>query len=176
MANTKDLADLSGARKLILGAAVVLLVDSFLAWYHVSIGTASANASGWHDIGPVAWVLTIALLVVEGCRIAGVLPLDDARAELLSLALAAAVLLFGLIYVIQRLSDGYLGYGFWIGLVAFIVLGVGAYGVFRSGDAMTTLKSMQASSGGGGTGGAGGAGGGTTGGTDGPAGPGAPPA
>lgn len=148
MTTTKDLSSLSTPRKIALAAAVVLLIDSFLPWYHISIGViGSVNASGWHGVGVVAWLLTIVLLALEGSRIAGMLPLDDARAELATLAAAAGVVLFGLIYVIVRLSDGYLGFGFYIGLVALVVLAVGAFGMFRSGDAMGTLKNLQASPG-----------------------------
>jgi hypothetical protein len=145
--NKPDLSSLTMPRKILVVAALVLLVDSFLPWYHVSVSAlgvhVSANASGWHEVGTVVWLLTIVLLVAEATRIFGVLPLDDARAELLSLAIAALTLLFGLIYVIQRLSDGHLGYGFYIGIVAMVALGYAAFGMYREGDAMTTLKNLQ---------------------------------
>jgi hypothetical protein len=147
--NKPDLASLSTPRRILLVAALVLLVASFLPWYHVSIFGVSANASGWHEVGTVAWLLTIVLLVVEACRLFGVLPLDSARAELLSLAVAAATLLFGLIYVIQRLSDGHLGFGFFVGVVGLVALALGAFGMYRDGDAATTLRNLQSSRGGG---------------------------
>lgn len=143
---TKDLSSLSTPRKLVLGAAALLLIDSFLPWYHISLGAlgGGVSASGWHGVGTIAWLLAIVLIAVEGGRIFDVLPLGEARAELASLAAAAGVLLFGVIYVIVRLSDGYLGFGFWIGVVGLIVLGVGAYGAFRSGDALATAKGLKA--------------------------------
>ena len=151
--NKPDLSSITMPRKILIVAALVLLVDSFLPWYHVSVSAlgvhVSANASGWHEVGTVVWLLTIVLLVVEACRIFAVLPLDEPRAELLSLAVAAITLIFGLIYVIQRLGDGHLGFGFYIGVVALVALAYGAYGMYRSGDAMTTLKNLQSSGGGG---------------------------
>jgi hypothetical protein len=150
--NKPDLSSITMPRKVLLVAALVLLVDSFLPWYHVSVSAlgvhVSANASGWHEVGTVVWLLTIVLLVVEACRIFGVLPLDEARGELLSLAVAAITLVFGVIYVIQRLSDGHLGFGFYIGVVALVALAYGAYGMYRAGDAMSTLKNLQSSGGG----------------------------
>jgi hypothetical protein len=146
--NKPDLSSLTTPRRILLVAALVLLVDSFLPWYHVSIDAlgvhVSSSASGWHEVGTVVWLLTIVLLVVEACRLFAVLPLDEARAELVTLGLTAATLLFGLIYVIQRLSDGHLGFGFYIGVIALVALGYGAFAMYRSGDAMTTLKNLQA--------------------------------
>ena len=57
-------------------------------------------------------------------------------------------LVFGVIYVIQRLSDGHLGFGFYIGVIALVALAYGAYGMYRSGNAMSTLKDLQSSGGG----------------------------
>lgn len=145
MASSLD--TLSTGRKILLGAAIVLLIDSFLPWYHASVTflghTVSVSASGWHQLGTVAWLFVIVLLVVEAARLAGALPLDAARSELVSLAAAALALLFGVIYVIQRLSDGSLGFGFYIGVIGLIALAYGAYECYRSGDAATTIKTMQ---------------------------------
>jgi hypothetical protein len=141
------LETLSTGRKVLLGAAIVLLIDSFLPWYHASVSFAgyhaSASASGWHQLGVIAWLFVIVLLVVEGARIAGALPLDEARSELASLAAAALVLLFGIIFVIQRISDGHLGFGWYVGVVGLIALAYGAYDGYKSGNAAATIKSMQ---------------------------------
>lgn len=150
---TSPLDSLTLGRKITLVAAVVLLIDSFLPWYHASISIAgyhsSASQSGWHQIGVVAWLLVIVLLAIEGARLAGALPLEEAQANLASIAASALVLLFGVIYVIVRLSDGYLGFGFYIGIVGLVALAYGAFETYRSSDAAGTIKSMQQSSGGG---------------------------
>ena len=148
MATGEDLKNISMPRKVTLGAGVVLLIASFLPWYHISIGGfGGVSANGWHGLGVIAWLLVIALLVLEGCRIAGVLPLEEDQAELASLAAAAGAVVFGLIYVLVRLIDGHLGFGLFIGVVALAALAFGAFGLYRSGSAMAALKGLQKSPG-----------------------------
>lgn len=143
MSVNEKLTDVSMPRKLVLGAAIVLFINSFLPWYHVSFrGLGGVSANGWHGVGVLAWLLVIVLLALEGSRIAGVLPLDEGRAELASLAAAAGAALFGLIYVIVRLTDGYLGFGFYIGLVGLLVLAYGAYALYRTGAAASAMKDL----------------------------------
>jgi len=128
---------------ILLGAAVVLLIDSFLPWYHASFMGVSVSEGGWHQMGTIAWILVIALLAVEGARVMGALPLDEAKGALASAGVGALAVLFGVIYVIQRLSDGYLGFGFWIGIIGLIALAYGVFELVRSGNVMDTVKSMQ---------------------------------
>ncbi|MDT0200488.1 hypothetical protein [Nocardioides sp. AE5] len=148
MTASQNLSNLSLPRKLLLGAAAVLFINSFLPWYSVDLGPfGSATANGWHEIGPVVWLLVIALLVLEGTRIAGVLPLDEGKSDLATLAVTAGALLFGLIFVIQRLTDGHFGFGFFVGVIGLVVLGVGGFLLYQAGGAMQALKSMQGSKG-----------------------------
>lgn len=141
-----SLNSLSMGQKILLGAAVILLIDSFLPWYHASFMGYSVSQNGWHQLGTLAWILVIALLVVEGARIAGALPLDAARGALVSAGVGALAVLFGVIFVIQRLSDGYLGFGFWVGIICLIALAYGLVELVRSGNVMATVKGMQQSS------------------------------
>lgn len=141
-------SSLTGPRVLLPASALLLLISSFLPWYHYSFGfgaySASASLSGWHQIGVVAWIFTILLLAYEGARLAGVLPLDGARADLGSVALAALTLLFGVIFLIVRFSDGGLGWGLWIGLIAIIGVAAGAFLLFQGGDARAAMRDLQA--------------------------------
>jgi len=54
----------------------------------------SRSQNGWHQMGTPAWLLVIALLVVEGARVAGALPLDAAKGALASAAAGALAVLF----------------------------------------------------------------------------------
>src|SRR5215217_5698960 len=66
------------SRKLLLGAGLLLLIDTFFAWQKVSVGIggveiASAKANGWHGFfGVVMGLLTIALLAWVIARALGV--------------------------------------------------------------------------------------------------------
>lgn len=138
-----DLSALSLPRKVMLGSALLLLVVSFLPWYSIDIGLVSVNENGWHQLGVLAWLFAVVIIAVEALVLFGALPLDEDRGALLSLGAAALTLLFGLIYVIQRLSDGYLGFGFFLGLVGLVALGAGTWLRFKESNAQETIRRMQ---------------------------------
>jgi hypothetical protein len=135
-----QLKALSTPRKVFLAAAVLLLIDSFLPWYHASVGPFSASLSGWHQLGTFAWVLLIALLVWEGARLAGVARVSRGKADLYSSLGALAVVAVGAIFCVQRLTDGALGIGFWLGVVLLIVLGVTAYRAFQASGGRDAVR------------------------------------
>lgn len=146
MSMNERLAGMSMPRKIVAGAGAVLLINSFLPWYHVSLGGfGGVSANGWHGVGVVTWLFVIALLAVEGTRLAGVLPWKDEQSDVVLLAASAGAVLFGLIYVIVRLSEGHLGFGFYIGVLGLAALGFGAFRLFQAGDALAVLKSWQSS-------------------------------
>ena len=134
---------LSTGQMILLGSAVVLLIGSFLPWYHVSFMGVSGNASGWHQVGTFAWLLVIIGLVVEAARVFGMLPLDAAKGALASAGINALAALFVLIFIIVRISDGHVGFGFYVGIVGLIGLVYGLVGLVKSGDVMNTAKSLQ---------------------------------
>jgi hypothetical protein len=136
----QNLVALSTPRKIFLGAALLLLIDSFLPWYSVSIGPFSETLTGWHQLGTVAWLLLIVLLVWEGTRLAGVAPVTGRRADLFSAVGALAVVVVGAIFVIQRISDGSLGFGFFLGVVLLAVLGYTAYGAFQASGGTDAVR------------------------------------
>ncbi len=146
-------AKLGTGQLILLGSLAVLLISSFLPWYHVSIpsynlggqsiGGGSINESGWHQIGSFAWILVILAAIVEAARSFGMLPLDAAKGALASAGISALAALFVLIFVIVRLSDGALGFGFYIGLVALIAFIYGLFDLVKSGDVLNTAKSLQ---------------------------------
>jgi hypothetical protein len=131
---------LSTPRKIFLAAAVLLLIDTFLPWYHASIGPISASLSGWHQLGTVAWVLLLALLIWEAARVTNMAPVSAGKADLYSSLLALAVVAVGAVFCIQRLADGSLGVGFWLGVVLLIALGVTAYRAFQASGGRDAVR------------------------------------
>ena len=140
MTAQQDLAALPTSRKITLGAAVLLLVNSFLPWYHASFGGISVSENGWNQLGTVAWLVLIVLLVWEALRLAGVVNVVGARADLFSAIGALAVVVVGAIYVIQRISDGSLGIGFFFGIVLLVALGATAWGSFQSSGGTDAVR------------------------------------
>lgn len=83
-ARSFDLARLSTASKIAGGAAVVLLISTFLEWLHVSFaGIAGGGASGFSaysfgKLTALAAAIVIALVVMEAMAVSVSLPLAPA--------------------------------------------------------------------------------------------------
>jgi hypothetical protein len=148
MSTQPALASLSPARKILLASGVLLLIVSFLPWYHASgevFGRSiSVSASGWHQIGTVAWIVLIATLIWEGSRVAGAAPVDEKRGNLVTAGLAGLTLVLGVIFVIVRLTDGDLGIGFWLGVILMIVFAYATFQLFQAAGGQDAVREAQA--------------------------------
>ena len=122
----------SGADRMILIAALVLLVDSFLPWIGLaaSTGLGRLTASGWHS-GGVA-VLAILLGIVAGVfaliRVLGVkLDLGTLRDGVVYLVLGLGALLFTLVRLITMPRFFSAKYGLFVAIVATAFLAYGGW-------------------------------------------------
>lgn len=113
MAVLQELADLSGPRRALLLSAALLPVAATLPWYRFEGDGFVLQLSGWHDLGVVAWILAVDLVVWELLRIAGVVRIDRDRGDRWSAAVGGLVALVGGVFALQRVVDGALGWG-WI--------------------------------------------------------------
>ncbi|MFA4927045.1 MAG: hypothetical protein WC558_00905 [Patulibacter sp.] len=141
---SSELASLSAPRKLLLASGLLLLINSFLPWYHISIFGTSVSENGWNQLGTLVWIVLIATLIWEGVRIARVAPVEGQRADLITTGLAGLTLVLGVIYVIIRLSDGSLGFGFWLGVLLFIVFGYAVVQLFQASGGQAAVREVQA--------------------------------
>jgi hypothetical protein len=132
----------STARKILLPASLLLLIDSFLNWQQVDLGIASAGVSMWHGLGFLIGILLLILIVWE--LIDAFAP-DTLRGMnlpggLITLALAAAILLFT---VIRVLTIDFRHWPAWVGLLLAIAIGYGGWLRFQeSGETMPSRSSM----------------------------------
>ena len=130
-------------RQLILGAGVLLLIDSFFAWQKVTInipGIASPTASAWHGFwGVMMGFLTIAILVWVGARLFGVeLPLNLPDG-VTTLVLGGAILACALL---KTLTDSYSAWASYLGIVLAGGVAAGAWLTFQaSGEALPSMTS-----------------------------------
>jgi hypothetical protein len=121
------------ASKILLAGSLLFFIDSFLAWQKACVtGTnICGSASGWHGAGIVAVLCVIAVLGIEGARLAGVrVQLDELLEARIVAGLAGGVLLFTLIKIF--VDNEFRSYGSWIGLIAAAAIGVG--GLMRLAD------------------------------------------
>jgi hypothetical protein len=143
-----DWRGLSTGRQVLLVSGLLLFIDLFFQWQQVcasapGFGTHCAGVSGWHGIGVLTGLLTIALLAWELIGALGV-DLGDAMRNLptalISAALAAAVALFVIIEFLTH--NEFRHWPAWVGLVLGIVIAVGAW--LRFSESPTTAPTPSA--------------------------------
>ena len=142
---------LSRGAQVVLIATIVFLIVSFFNWYEVDLGAAGdfidvdAGVSMWNGIGVVAGLIAIVLLVWQAVRLANIEFEVGVTPAMITMVLAVLLLLFTLI----RVLDGYTGADrtiwLWIGLLAAVVIVVGAYmNMKAAGESFSDMKNTVA--------------------------------
>jgi hypothetical protein len=132
---------LSRGSKAMLVAGVLLLIDTFFAWQKVEVEEFGIEASqnAWNGFfGVMLGLLTAALVAWLGAKVAGVelrLPVSDA---MLGAVLAAIILIFALIKV---LDDDFTAFWAYIGLALAAIVAVGAWLNVQEAGGVDSLKS-----------------------------------
>jgi len=129
-----QLNELSLGRKLILGAGLLLLIDTFFAWQKVEVKVAgiaaiTAKANAWHGFwGVMLGLMTIALLVFAAAKAFGVALPANVPDGLVTLALGVLILLFA---VLKNLIDDYSAWASYVGIVLAAGVAYGAWLAFK---------------------------------------------
>jgi hypothetical protein len=147
----EQLQALSLAKKLILGGGVLLLIDSFFDWQQVETPIGDYGQSAWHGFwGVMLGLLTIVLIVWVVARMFNVEIPGAVPEALVALVLSALILLFA---IIKALTDDFVDWPAYVGIVLAAVVAYGAFRNFQESD--ETLPSMpRAATAGAGAGGA----------------------
>jgi hypothetical protein len=125
-----DWRALSTGTKIIIGAGLLLLIDTFLAWQEVSVEVsgveiASASQNAWNGFwGVVMGLALIALLVWVGLQIANVDINLNVPERTVTAVLAGIVFVFA---VLKNLIDDYSAWPSYVGIVLAAVIAVGAW-------------------------------------------------
>ena len=132
-------------RQIVLGAGLLLLIDTFLDWQQVSVFGGSVGQSAWHGFwGIVMCLALIVLLVWTAAKAFDVALPAEVPDGLTSLGLSALILLFAFI---KAISDSYVHWPAWVGVILAAVIGYGAWLVFSaSGETLPNIGSMGSSS------------------------------
>jgi hypothetical protein len=140
----EQLQSLSLAQKLILGGAVLLLIDTFFAWQSVEFqGVELASQNAWHGFwGVVLGLLVIVLLAWGIARIAGVQLPENMQQGLITLVLGVLILVFA---VLKNLIDDYSAWASYVGIVLAAVIAYGAWRNFQeSGESLPSMPRTAA--------------------------------
>jgi hypothetical protein len=137
-----DMSRVSIASKILMGAGILLLIDSFLQWQRVCVEFAGisgcSGVSAWAGSGSFFGLLMglclIALLILEVMEAAGAaenlkLPISPSKA---SAYLGFGVVIFGVLKLIIVLTSDVKPSLFgWVGLVLILAVGYGAWMRFQ---------------------------------------------
>jgi hypothetical protein len=129
--------NLSNGRKLILGAGLLLLIDSFFNWQAVD----GFGQNAWHGFwGVLLGLMTLAILALVGARAFGLAIPDTVPEGLVTLALGGLMVLFALI---KALNDSFVAWPAYVGIIIAAVVAVGAWLNFQdSGEALPNFSAM----------------------------------
>lgn len=125
--------------KIILIAAVVFLIDSFLPWYSVDLGPfGSVTRSGWQSPGAIWSILALlvaiamaAVIAVQNLAKEGTLPenISGVSWPKIQAGGGIAVALLVIIKLLNESSD--LGFGFYLGIICAAALAAGGILMYR---------------------------------------------
>jgi hypothetical protein len=141
----EQLKGLPLGRQLILGAGVLLLIDTFLDWQQVSFLGHTAGLTAWHGFLGIVMCLALIVLLVWAIAKAFEVALPvNVPDGLTTLGLSALILLFA---VIKALSDSAVHWPAWLGVILAAGIGYGAWLVFQaSGESLPNVSTGGASS------------------------------
>jgi len=125
-------------RQLILGAGVLLLIDTFFDWQQVSTSFITVGQSAWHGFwGIVMCLALIVLLAWTLARAFGIALPAQLPDGLATLGLAALILLFA---IIKALSDSFVHWPAYVGIILAAAVGYGAWLIFHaSGESLPSM-------------------------------------
>ena len=134
-------------RQLILGAGVLLLIDTFFDWQQVGNSFITVGQSAWHGFWGI--FMCLALIVVLAWTLArafGIALPAQVPDGLATLGLAALILLFA---VIKALTDSYVHWPAYVGIILAAGVGYGAWLVFQaSGESLPSMPKTATTGGG----------------------------
>ncbi len=123
-----DMSKMSLADKILLGAGLLYVIDSFLPWQRACAGLGGVDfcvsRSLWAGVGIIAALAAIALVVVVGASVVASASMP-ALPPLAVPALAGAVLVFTILKII--IDNEALGFAAWIGLVLSLAIAYGGW-------------------------------------------------
>lgn len=131
-------------RQIVLGAGVLLLIDTFLDWRQVSIFGNTAGESAWHGFWGIVMGLALILLLAYTAAKAFEVELPpDVPDGLTTLVLSVVVVVFAFI---KAVSDSYTHWPAWAGVVLGAVMTYGAWLVYsESGESMPSFGGSSSS-------------------------------
>ncbi|HWJ32779.1 MAG TPA: hypothetical protein VNR59_10605 [Gaiellaceae bacterium] len=138
----EQLKGLALGRQLILGAGVLLFIDTLLHWQEIEIGPISAGRNAWHGFWGVLMCLMVVVLVAwTAARAFGVALPAQVPDGLTTLALGVLIPIFALL---KAITDDFVHWPAWIGVILGAVIAYGAWQTFAaSGEKLPSMPARD---------------------------------
>ena len=143
--------ELTTGAKLVLGATIAFLIVSFFNWYEADLGGlediagVDAGVSLWNGVGVIAGLIAVVLLVWQAIRLANINLEIGMTPAMITTALAALLLLFTLIRVIDGYELADRTIWLWLGLALAVLIAVGAWmNMQASSEGIADIRSSMA--------------------------------
>jgi hypothetical protein len=138
----EQLKGLPLGRQLILGAGVLLFIDTLLHWQDVDLGVVSAGRSAWHGFwGVLMCLMVIAIILWTAARAFGVALPGNVPDGLVTLALGVLIPVFALL---KALTDDFVHWPAWLGVLLGAAIAYGAWLVFaESGEKLPSMPARD---------------------------------
>jgi cation transport ATPase len=133
-----------GAQVMLI-AGVLLFISLFLPWQDFDFGGVAdelgvdATFSGWRGVGVILGILAIALVAWLVVRMAAVDIRIPVSVAMISAALGALILLFGIIKMLTIIDDEATIWA-WVGLILAVIVAIGAWLEVQAAGGIDTLK------------------------------------
>jgi hypothetical protein len=138
----EQLKGLPLGRQLILGAGVLLFIDTLLDWQQVSFGSTSVGQNAWHGFwGVLMSLMVIALVLWTAARAFNIALPAQVPDGLATLALGVLIPIFALL---KAITDAAVHWPAWIGVILGAVIAYGAWLVFAaSGEKLPSMPARD---------------------------------
>ncbi|MDO9407900.1 MAG: hypothetical protein Q7T67_05740, partial [Patulibacter sp.] len=136
----------SGPRRVLLSGSVLYLLAAMLPWYRIEGRGFVIEFSGLHELGVLVGILAVYVAVWELLRLTGLPPVDGERGDRFSAVGGLALGVVGAIFVLQRLSEGSLAYGWLVGAVlitAVLAASIVLFSVSGGPEALATIAGLR---------------------------------
>ena len=129
-------------RQLILGAGVLLFIDTLLHWQQVDFGSISAGQNAWHGFwGVLMSLMVIALVLWTAARAFNIALPAQVPDGLVTLALGVLIPVFALL---KAITDDFVHWPAWIGVILGAVIAYGGWQVFAaSGEKLPSMPARD---------------------------------
>ncbi len=133
----EKIMNLSNGEKLVAGGGILMLIASFLPWYKGSfdVGVVSGSVSGWDAPGAIWSVLAVLVsIAMAGSVLAlklGNVKLPDLGSVTWGQAYLGGGIAVAVLILIKLANESsHLSFGFFLGIVAAVVIAAGGYLIY----------------------------------------------